>query len=169
MEGGLELGIRWQTTWGNDTIGVVLLTIGWILLFRKIKDADNPFFRYVIKPTSQAGYGIYLSHMLLLVPISALFREIILFGETAPFGETTPLGETTAFGGVFATPLAIVLGAVATFICTSVAVILFRRCISFIKGAWICKRGVGYAKGGVGYAKGALDMQEARHINHKEE
>ena len=79
--------------------------------------------------------------MLLLVPISAIFREIILFGET--------------FGGVFATPLAIVLGAVATFICTSAAVILFRRCISFIKGAWICKRGVGYAKGGVGYAKGA--------------
>ena len=149
LEGGLELGIRWQTTWGNDTIGVVLLTIGWILLFRKIKDADNPFFRYVIKPTSQAGYGIYLSHMLLLVPISAIFREIILFGETAPFG------ETAAFGGVFATPLAIVLGAVATFICTSAAVILFRRCISFIKGAWICKRGVGYAKGGVGYAKGA--------------
>ena len=141
LEGGLELGIRWQTTWGNDTIGVVLLTIGWILLFRKIKDADNPFFRYVIKPTSQAGYGIYLSHMLLLVPISALFREIILFGETAPFG------ETTAFGGVFSTPLAIVLGAVATFICTSAAVILFRRSISFIKGAWICKRRVGSAKG----------------------
>lgn len=156
LEGGLELGIRWQTTWGNDTIGVVLLTIGWILLFRKIKDADNPFFRYVIKPASQAGYGIYLSHMLLLVPISALFREIILFGETAPFG------ETTAFGGVFATPLAIVLGAVATFICTSAAVILFRRCISFIKGAWICKRGVGYARG-------ALDMQKEHHINHKEE
>ena len=141
LEGGLELGIRWQTTWGNDTIGVVLLTIGWILLFRKIKDADNPFFRYVIKPASQAGYGIYLSHMLLLVPISALFREIILFGETVR--------------GVFATPLAIVLGAVATFICTSAAVILFRRSISFIKGAWICKRGVGYAKGGVRYAKGA--------------
>ena len=106
--------------------------------------------------------------MLLLVPISALFREIILFGQTAPFGETTPLGETTAFGeatafgGVFATPLAIVLGAVATFICTSTAVILFRRCISFIKGAWICKRGVGYARG-------VLDMQKARHINHKEE
>ncbi len=125
LEGGLELGIRWQTTWGNDTIGVVLLTIGWILLFRKIKDADNPFFRYVIKPTSQAGYGIYLSHMLLLVPISAIFREIILFGETAP------CGETTAFGGVFATPLAIVLGAVATFICTSAAVILFRRCVEY--------------------------------------
>lgn len=162
LEGGLELGIRWQTTWGNDTIGVVLLTIGWILLFRKIKDADNPFFRYVIKPASQAGYGIYLSHMLLLVPISALFREIILFGETPPFGETAPLGETTAFGGVFATPLAIVLGAVATFICTSAAVILFRRSISFIKGAWICKRRVGSARG-------ALDMQKGRHINHKEE
>lgn len=117
LEGGLELGIRWQTTWGNDTIGVVLLTIGWILLFRKIKDADNLFFRYVIKPTSQAGYGIYLSHMLLLVPISALFREIILFGETVR--------------GVFATPLAIVLGAVATFICTSAAVILFRRCVEY--------------------------------------
>ncbi len=125
LEGGLELGIRWQTTWGNDTIGVVLLTIGWILLFRKIKDADNLFFKYVIKPTSRAGYGIYLSHMLLLVPISALFREIILFGET------TPLGETTAFGGVFATPLAIVLGAVATFICTSAAVILFRRSVEY--------------------------------------
>ena len=123
LEGGLELGIRWQTTWGNDTIGVVLLTIGWILLFRKIKDADNLFFRYVIKPASQAGYGIYLSHMLLLVPISALFREIILFGETASFGETVR--------GVFATPLAIVLGAVATFICTSAAVILFRRCVEY--------------------------------------
>ena len=163
LEGGLELGIRWQTTWGNDTIGVVLLTIGWILLFRKIKDADNPFFRYVIKPASQAGYGIYLSHMLLLVPISALFREIILFGETAPFG------ERTAFGGVFATPLAIVLGAVATFICTSAAVILFRRCISFIKGAWICKRVRGYARGRVGYARGVFDMQKARYINHKQE
>ncbi|MBS7385299.1 MAG: hypothetical protein KIG28_04040, partial [Bacteroidales bacterium] len=102
-----------------------------------IKDADNPFFRYVIKPASKAGYGIYQSHILLLVPISALFREIILFGEnaslgeTTAFGETTAYGETTAFGGVFATPLAIVLGAVATFICTSAAVILFRRCVEY--------------------------------------
>lgn len=51
--------------------------IAWILLFRKIK-ARNPFYRKVLVPVSDAGYGMYLCHLLLLGGVSAWIRGIAL-------------------------------------------------------------------------------------------
>lgn len=73
--GTIDLAVRWETTWCNDTVGVALMTIAWILLFRKIT-ADGRFYQRVLLPVSKASYGMYLCHLLVLVPVSAYFRPL---------------------------------------------------------------------------------------------
>ena len=75
VEGPVGIAAQWETPWLNDTIGVALMAIGWLLVFRKIK-ADGGFYRSVVLPVSKAGYGMYLSHLLVLVWVSARFREL---------------------------------------------------------------------------------------------
>lgn len=36
IEGPIGMGVWWETTWGYDTIGVALMTIGLVLLFKNI-------------------------------------------------------------------------------------------------------------------------------------
>ena len=70
-EGIINDAVYWETTWCNDTIGVVLMTVGWILLFRKIRN-EGCFYKKVLLPVSKASYGVYLSHLLVLVPVCGL-------------------------------------------------------------------------------------------------
>jgi surface polysaccharide O-acyltransferase-like enzyme len=75
--GGLvEKAVWWETTWCNDTIGVALMAIAWILLFKKIK-AQGKFYQKVLLPVSKASYGIYLMHLLILVPVSGFVRNAL--------------------------------------------------------------------------------------------
>ncbi len=73
--GTIDLAVSWETTWCNDTVGVALMTIAWLLLFRKIT-ADGRFYQRVLLPVSKASYGMYLCHLLVLVPVSAYFRPL---------------------------------------------------------------------------------------------
>lgn len=73
--GTIDLAVSWETTWCNDTVGVALMTIAWLLLFRKIT-ADGRFYQRVLLPVSKASYGMYLCHLLVLVPVSAFFRPL---------------------------------------------------------------------------------------------
>lgn len=73
--GTIDLAVSWETTWCNDTVGVALMTIAWILLFRKIT-ADGRFYQRVLLPVSKASYGMYLCHLLVLVPVSEYFRPL---------------------------------------------------------------------------------------------
>ena len=77
FEGPVGLAALWEIPWMNDGIAVALMTTAWILLFRKIK-ADNPFYRKCILPVSNAGYGMYLCHLLLLGAVSAWIRTSAL-------------------------------------------------------------------------------------------
>ena len=77
FEGPVGLAALWEIPWMNDGLAVALMTIAWILLFRKIK-ADNPFYRRVLVPVSNAGYGMYLCHLLLLGAVSAWIRGMAL-------------------------------------------------------------------------------------------
>ena len=82
------------------------MTIGTILLLRKITSAGG-FYRKVLLPVSQASYGMYLSHMVILVLFSGLFRGWLGIGEAGVLG-------------VWTTPLQIVLTALCTFITVAV-------------------------------------------------
>ena len=109
----VDAAVWWETTWCNDTIGVVLMSVAWILVFKKCK-AEGRFYKNVLLPVSNASYGMYLSHLLFLVPICGFFRN--LFGS----GLEGRLGFWT-------TPVEIVLSAIAAFIITAIISVIIRR------------------------------------------
>ena len=112
-EGVIDAAVYWETTWCNDTLGVALMTIAWILLFRKIT-ADGTLYHKVIFPISKAGYGVYLSHMIVLVPVFAAVRGWLGSADAGVLGFWT-------------TPVEILLSAVLAFVATSAVAVLIQR------------------------------------------
>ena len=81
----------WEGPWLNDTLGVALMTLAWILLFRKIETGGRLFDRLIL-PVSQASYGMYLCHLLLLGAVSAWLRDTLGTGAEGVLGSwTTPV------------------------------------------------------------------------------
>jgi len=111
--GDLTMAVDWETTWFFDTTGVALMTIGLILFFRRINGA-GVFYEKVLLPVSEASYGMYLMHMVVLAAVSGWFRS------------TLGLGETGALG-VWTTPVQIVGTAVCSFLCVSILALLLQR------------------------------------------
>ena len=112
--GGLvEKAVWWETTWINDTIGVALMAIAWILIIRKIK-CEGRFYKNVLLPVSKASYGIYLMHLLLLVPICGLFRSKLGLG-------------TEGLLGFWTTPVQILGAATVGFICTAIVAVIIHK------------------------------------------
>jgi surface polysaccharide O-acyltransferase-like enzyme len=111
--GKVDVAVFWETTWCNDTLGVALMTIGLILMFRKIT-CEGAFYRKVLLPISQASYGMYLSHLLVLVPVFAVVREWLGSGAEGLLR-------------VMTTPVEILLSAVATFILVAIGSIIIRK------------------------------------------
>ena len=68
--------VWWETTWCNDTLGVVLMTIGLTLLMKNIT-VNGSFYRAVILPVSKASYGMYLGHMVALAAFSAYYQSLL--------------------------------------------------------------------------------------------
>ena len=122
VEGPVGLAALWEGPWLNDTLGVALMTIGWILLFRKIGD-DTTFYRRIAVPVSEAGYGMYLSHLLILGAISGWVRSWL------------GLGLDGALGPVWTTPVEILLTAISSFVLVAVVCVLVRRIPKV--GKWI--------------------------------
>ena len=91
VEGPVGLAALWEGPWLNDTFGVALMTLGWILVFRKI-ETGGKFYERILLPVSKASYGMYLCHMLLLGIISAWLRNILGIGAEGVLGIwTTPV------------------------------------------------------------------------------
>ena len=112
--GGLvEKAVWWETTWCNDTLGVALMAIAWVLLFRKIQAAGG-FYRRITLPLSRAGYGMYLSHLLVLVPICTWVRGWLGSGDAGILGFWT-------------TPAEIALSAVACFVVVGAGSVALQR------------------------------------------
>ncbi len=104
IEGPVGLAALWEGPWLNDTLGIALMTIAWILVLRKIK-GEGCFYKKILLPVSKASYGMYLCHMLLLGLVSAWLRSALGLGESGVLGIwTTPvqvLGTTLlSFVGV---------------------------------------------------------------------
>ena len=92
IEGPVGLAALWEGPWLNDTFGVALMAIAWILLFRKIEKSDR-FYEHVLLPVSKASYGMYLCHLLLLSFISGWIRTSLGLGTDGILGPiwTTPV------------------------------------------------------------------------------
>lgn len=121
IEGPTGLAAVWETTWINDTSGVLLMTVGWVLLFRRLT-ASGGFFQRVLLPVSQASYGMYLSHMLVLVYVSGWLRTSLGTGDGGQLG-------------IWTTPVEIILTAVLTFLLVAMGNVLLRRIPRI--GKWI--------------------------------
>lgn len=112
-EGVIDVAVYWETTWCNDTVGVALMTIAWILLFKKIS-CQGAFYNKVLLPVSKASYGVYLAHLLVLVPVCEAVR-----GWLGSAGE--------GLLGFWTTPVEILLSAVLAFVATSLACVILQR------------------------------------------
>ena len=121
FEGPVSHAALWETPICNDTVGVLLMTIGTILLLKKIS-ASGSFYRNAVLPASKAGYGMYLSHMVFLSMFAGLFRGWLGLGSEGALGFWT-------------TPVEILLTAAASFVCTALACILVQKIP--VAGKWI--------------------------------
>ena len=114
VEGPVGLAALWETPWLNDSLGVALMAIGWILILRKIKSPGR-FYRKIVLPVSKAGYGMYLSHMLVLGLVSAYLRESL------------GTGNDGVLGAVWTTPVEILLTAIVSYVIVAAACVLIRK------------------------------------------
>ena len=111
--GTVDMAVWWETTWTNDTIGVALMAVAWILLFRKVK-ASGTFYQKVLLPVSKASYGMYLCHLFALVPICGFFRGWLGIGEEGVLG-------------LWTTPVQIILSAICGFVSVAIICVLLQR------------------------------------------
>lgn len=121
IEGPTGLAAAWETTWINDTAGVFLMTIGWILVFRKI-NVGGWFYRTVLLPISKASYGMYLCHMIALAFFSGWLRESLGTGVDGQLG-------------IWTTPVQILLTALITFATVALFCVAVQRIPKL--GKWV--------------------------------
>ena len=81
-----ETAVMMETTWNFCTFGVMMQTVAYFLLIRKITSSGWGY-RHIIYPVSGLSYGIYLMHMFILTPVSAWVRS---------WGMATPLTMISA-------------------------------------------------------------------------
>ena len=113
VEGPVGLAAIWETTWLNDSIGVAMMAIAWILVQRKIQ-SDGKFYRRVVLPVSNASYGMYLSHLLVLVLVSGWLRNALRLGNEGVLG-------------IWTTPVQILLTALISYVLVALACVLIRK------------------------------------------
>ena len=121
IEGPVGLAALWEGPWLNDTLGVALMTVAWVLLFRKIVSGGR-FFEKVLLPVSNASYGMYLCHLLLLGLVSDWLRGTLGVGIAGTLG-------------VWTTPVQICATALLSFVGVAVFCVLVRRIPKV--GKWI--------------------------------
>lgn len=121
IEGPVGLAALWEGPWLNDTLGVALMAIAYVLLFRQIK-GEVRFYKNVLLPVSMASYGMYLCHMLLLGAVSAWLRASLGLGADGVLG-------------IWTTPVQILLTAGISFTCVAIFSVLVQRIPKV--GKWI--------------------------------
>lgn len=113
IEGPVAMAANWEIPWLNDTLGVALMTIAFLLLFRMIK-SGGVFYSKVLLPLSNVSYGMYLNHMLLLSSVSAWLRSAFGIGPEGMFG-------------IWTTPIEAIGTAVISFAGTAIFCVILQR------------------------------------------
>ena len=112
IEGPVGLAALWEGPWLNDTTGVALMAVAWVLIFKKIQ-GRGAFFDKVLLPVSQASYGMFLCHMLILGSVSAWLRSALGVGADGCLG-------------VWTTPVQILATAAISFVASALFCVLVR-------------------------------------------
>ena len=125
VEGSVELAVNWESAIAFCGLPVALTALGLVLVFRSTCHSDDscdserseesPFYRHIILPLSNAGYGMYLLHMLVLASVSAWLRSWL------------GVGPDGLLGPVWTTPLTILATALLSFMASGLIAVLLRR------------------------------------------
>ena len=115
ITGPVDLAVSWEAAISFCGLPVALTALGLTLVFRRIGyRQQGGFYRRIILPLSQAGYGMYLIHMLVLGNLSPIFRSALKTGSEGVLGYWT-------------TPVEILLTAIVSFATVGVMAVLIQR------------------------------------------
>ena len=128
LTGPLATAVFWENPLAFCGLPVVLTTVGLTLAFRarfapatpsssSVTPSEvegSPFYRHLILPLSKAGYGMYLMHMLVLAPFSALYRGWLGVGPDGLLGD-------------WSTPVEILATALSSFVVVGLVSALLQR------------------------------------------
>lgn len=115
LSGDLAVAVAWETPITFCSLPVVLTSVGLVLVFLQGRqNGESPFYRHIILPLSQAGYGMYLIHMLVLAQFSALYRNWLGLGAEGLLGYWT-------------TPVQILATALSSFVVVGVLAVALQR------------------------------------------
>ena len=137
VEGPVAMAVGWEAAIAFCGLPVALTALGLTLAFRSggrvspsvtekkadVPSGDTPspaaegsrFYRWMIRPLSEAGYGMYLAHMLVLGVVSAWLRGWLGTGSDGLLGPT------------WTTPVEILVTALVSFVVVGLAAVLLRR------------------------------------------
>ena len=121
IEGPVGLAAIWEGPWLNDTFGVALMVVAYMLIFKLIRGSGT-FYEKVLLPVSKASYGMYLCHLVILGAISAWLRSALGLGEAGVLG-------------IWTTPVQILATALLSFTASAVFCVLVQRIPKV--GRWI--------------------------------
>jgi surface polysaccharide O-acyltransferase-like enzyme len=94
--------VRLEMTLEYCSFGVAAATVALFLVIRKFT-AEGWFYNRIIRPASEASYGTYLMHMIVLAPLVGYFK------------------------GTFSTPVSVVVVAVGSFVASTIISCLLRK------------------------------------------
>lgn len=124
LTGTVATVVMWEIPLAFCGLPVVLTAVGLTLGIRAAfpgsssaipgEASGSPFYRHLILPLSKAGYGMYLMHMLVLAPFSALYRGWLGLGPDGLLG-------------VWTTPVEILATALSAFVTAGLASVLLQR------------------------------------------
>jgi surface polysaccharide O-acyltransferase-like enzyme len=133
VAGSVELAVSWECAIAFCGLPVALTTLGLFLVYRSCHPESSSchpersrgisFYNILIKPLSEAGYGMYLMHMLVLGTVSAWLRGRL------------GIGPDGLLGPVWTTPVEILGTALISFVIVGLIAVALRRIPKV--GKWI--------------------------------
>ena len=125
VEGPVALAVGWEAAIAFCGLPVALTAIGLTLAFRRsfVADAPQDDRAPLIRPLSEAGYGMYLAHMLVLAVVSSWLRSWLGTGPDGLLGLT------------WTTPVEIIGTALISFAAVGLVAVLVRKIP--VVGKWI--------------------------------
>ena len=113
VSGPVNLAVGWEAPISFCGFPVALTALGLLLVFRRPMH-PSAFYRHIVLPLSMAGYGMYLTHMLVLGPVSSYMRGWLGLGPDGVLG-------------VWTTPVQILATAIVSFVMVGVVCTLVHR------------------------------------------
>jgi len=73
VSSGYAAAVDLEMSWEFCSTGVAMTVVAYFLVIRKFA-FSGAFYRFAVRPLSEASYGVYLVHILVLVPVCAALK-----------------------------------------------------------------------------------------------